>query len=293
MAGQKRKKLNLKKTTVKFLEDNLEERFTAREIAEWIYDNYTEECEEKKERSNATVYPLNTHRDLITAIAREVGSAIFQFQEKNSEIKNTEGRPRKYYFTESTDDAEGDQAESDAKSPTSEKKDPAIKEPDLYPLLSEFLWFGLKIYNKRIDDKKSSHTQGPKGNKWLHPDLVGMEDLSTDWDDEIKKCVKQHTDKRIKLWSFEVKRRINRTNVRKAFLQAVSNSSWANFGYLVTTEIEGKGTLKELRILASLHGIGLIELNVGEPLESQIMIPAKERNEIDWNTANRLIEEKK
>ena len=97
--------------------------------------------------------------------------------------------------------------------------------------------------------------------------------------------------KRTKLWSFEVKILINRSNVRKRFFQAVSNSSWANFGYLVASEIEGTDTLKELRILVSLHGIGVIKLNAENPSESQIIIPAKERNDIDWNTANRLTEE--
>jgi hypothetical protein len=33
---------------------------------------------------------------------------------------------------------------------------------------------------------------------------------------------------------------------------AVSNSSWANFGYLVAAEIEGQDTLKELRMLLPL-----------------------------------------
>jgi hypothetical protein len=35
----------------------------------------------------------------------------------------------------------------------------------------------------------------------------------------------------------------NRSNVRECFFQAVSNSSWANFGYLVAAEIEGQDTL--------------------------------------------------
>ena len=49
--------------------------------------------------------------------------------------------------------------------------------------------------------------------------------------------------------------------------------------------------MKELRILSSLHGIGFIRLDIENPTESQIIIPAKERNEIDWDTANRLTDE--
>ena len=46
-------------------------------------------------------------------------------------------------------------------------------------------------------------------------------------------------------------------------------------------------------MLASLHGIGFIQLDADNPTEGQIMIPARERNEVDWDTANRLTEENK
>ncbi len=62
-------------------------------------------------------------------------------------------------------------------------------------------------------------------------------------------------------------------------------------GYLAAAEVQGTETLKELRILSGLHGIGLIEIDVDSPADSQIMIPARERIDIDWNTANRLAEE--
>ena len=55
--------------------------------------------------------------------------------------------------------------------------------------------------------------------------------------------------------------------------------------------VEGDGTLKELRMLASAHGIGVIQLDVENPAESQILIPARERSEIDWDMCNRLTEE--
>lgn len=45
-------------------------------------------------------------------------------------------------------------------------------------------------------------------------------------------------------------------------------------------------------MLSNLHGIGFIRLDRKNFSESQIMIPTKERNEIDWNTVNRLSEKK-
>jgi hypothetical protein len=120
-----------------------------------------------------------------------------------------------------------------------------------------------------------------------------MEDLGSEWHQEVRDCVNQYFDKRTQLWSFEAKLLINRSNVRECFFQAVSNSSWANFGYLVAAEVEGQDTLKELRMLFAAHGIGLIKLDVENPADSQVLIPARERDEIEWDMVNRLATENK
>lgn len=272
--------LGLLNKVLKFLQQNPEQEFTAREIADWIFATYPDDCREKQARSDV----IDNETALLEQIIREIGPLRPRLQKKYPGVKTTEGPPRRYYFTESTDSAEINQAEISEASP-------ALKELDLYPILSAYLWSDpdLKIYSKRINEKTSSNSQGPSGNKWLHPDLVGMEVLiSDDWHDDIQDCVQSHAGKKVKLWSFEVKRKINRSNVRDAFFQAVGNSSWANFGYLVASEL-ATDTLKELRMLASLHGIGFIQLNAKDASESQIRIPAEERSEIDWDTANRLI----
>ncbi|UNF52823.1 HrgA protein [Bartonella krasnovii] len=46
-------------------------------------------------------------------------------------------------------------------------------------------------------------------------------------------------------------------------------------------------------MLSSLHGIGFIRLDKENASESEIIIPAKERRDIDWDIANRLVEENK
>lgn len=223
---------------------------------------------------------------MVQQIVREIASQRGRLQAKHPQVKTTEGRPRKYYYTEQseTEEVEGAETANQDSDVTTKK----IKEHDLYAMLSEYLWTEFSLYSKRIDEKRSSNKRGPNGNRWLYPDLVAMEDLSADWHQELKDCVGQYADKRTKLWSFEVKLLINRSNVRECFFQTVSNSSWANFGYLVAAEIEGADTLKELRMLFAAHGIGLIQLDSDNPAESQILVPAKERPEIDWDTANRL-----
>jgi uncharacterized protein len=279
--------LNLTKTVLEFLQAHPEEKFTAREIADWVVKTYPAECREKQERSKAKVIPLNSEGALIGQIAAEIGAYRPQMEMKSPQLKTTDGRPRKYYYSVRTDEAELTAIHSSGKLATNPTID--YGEHDLYPMLSEFLWREFNIYSKRIDEKRAKNSHGSGGNRWLFPDLVGLEDLSREWHPEIKHCVQQIADRKTKLWSFEVKKLVNRANVREVYFQAVSNSSWANYGYLVAAEIQGAE--KERRILAGLHGIGLIKLDVESPADSEIVIPARERLDVDWSAANRLAEE--
>jgi hypothetical protein len=83
-----------------------------------------------------------------------------------------------------------------------------------------------------------------------------MEDLTADWHQEIKQVVKEYADQKTKLWSFEVKLLLNRSNLRECFFQAVSNSSWSNLGYIAAAEVEGLDTMKELRMLFAFEEPG-------------------------------------
>lgn len=285
--------LNLAKTVVDFLAEHAEQKFTARDIAQWIFENYPDECQEKKTASTV----IKTDADLVQQIVAEIGSLRPALQKRNPQLRTTEGRPRHYYWTTKSDDVEVADAEDVVLRTGAEAHSfvdaGSLTESDLYPVLSEYLWSELSVYSKRINEKRSSNRRGPKGNKWLYPDVVGMEDLTADWHPEIKNVVKEYADKKTRLWSFEVKLTLNRSNVREAFFQAVSNSSWANFGFLITAEVDGTDTMKELRMLFSLHGIGLVQIDAKNPAERQILIPARERREGDWATCNRLAEENK
>lgn len=278
--------LNLAKAVLECLKARPEEKLTARQIAEWIFGTYPVECQEKK--SNSLGDYIKTDSDLVQQLVAEIGSQRPRLQKRHPELKTTEGRPRKYYYSEKSDFAEVAAAEGVITAPAADSNDTKLGEHAMYPLLSLYLWEEFGVYSKRVDEKRSSNKRGPNGNRWLYPDLVGMEDLGAEWHQEVRDCVNQYSDKRTKLWSFEAKLLINRSNVRECFFQAVSNSSWANFGYLVAAEIEGQDTLKELRMLFAAHGIGLIKLDADNTAESQVLIPARERDEIDWDMANRL-----
>jgi hypothetical protein len=165
-----------------------------------------------------------------------------------------------------------------------------LSEHDLYPMLIEYLSTDLGIYCQRIDERKSKNSHGSGGNHWLHPDIVALETLDQGWDEAVRSCVRSGHQSSVRLWSFEVKKHLTKGNVRKYFFQAVSNSSWANFGYLVATGLD-RDVENELQMLCSLHGIGVLLLNTESLFDSQILIPAQERSNVDWQSANRIVSE--
>ncbi|MCY3766963.1 MAG: HrgA protein [Gemmatimonadetes bacterium] len=278
--------LKLENSVVEFLKSNPEEKFTARKIANWICLNFPNECEEKKANSKS----IETDDDLKQQIVAEIGSRRPRLQKKHEQIKTTDERPRRFYWTVKSDEAEIQESVEVGKKAGPVFGARAWKESDLYLPLSEYILTELRVYSKRIDEKKSTNKQGRKGNKWLYPDVVGMEDLTEDMEAKIRNVIEVSSDKQKKLWSFEVKMLLNRSNVREAYFQAVSNSSWANLGYLVAAEIR-EDTMKELRMLCSLHGIGLIQIERENPSESRIEIPAREKADVDWATCNRIAKE--
>lgn len=291
--------LNLSKRVVEYVQANPDYTFTAREIGQWLLEQFPEECAEKKAAS-AGGY-IKSDNDLVQQLVAEIGARRATIQQQYPQFKTTEGRPRRYYWTEKDAGEEVAMAEQafavvdnflpvqdGPAAPVVAKK---LSEHDLYPMLATYLNVEHGVVSGRIDEKRSSNKAGSGANEWLHPDLVGMEDLSCDWTRELRDCARELAARRARLWSFEVKLLINRSNVRKCYFQAVSNSSWAHFGYLVAEKIEGDGTMKELTMLAATHGIGVIQLDSAAPTESQVIIPARERSDVDWDMCNRLAEE--
>ena len=90
-------------------------------------------------------------------------------------------------------------------------------------------------------------------------------------------------------FSFELKLKIDKSNLTECYFQAVSNSSWANFGYLVVGDLDkDKNFISNLIRLNSGYGIGVIHLNINEPEKSEIIVSAREREEVDINFMNYL-----
>ena len=279
---------------VAFFERNSDQQATCRQIAEWIIEEYPNDCAQKMADSKNK--NIDNNKKLAGQISAEINGSYIQAPHillrkglERVKIENDRGKHVWiFHRTKSTPNTKTKSSKSSPKiintKPKTNKK-PDEKEKRMYNPLMKFLREQHKIGCKRIDHRTSKGSEIKR--QWLYPDLVGLQDLSKGWDHTLRAFVRRLSDKMCKLWSFELKKEITGSDVRQCFFQAVSNSSWANFGYLVACEIND-ASLKQLRILSSLHGIGFIKLNIENPQASQIIIPAQEKREIDWDTVNGL-----
>jgi hypothetical protein len=159
-------------------------------------------------------------------------------------------------------------------------------ESDLHPLMVYYGYTYLRIYTKTINHNKSKKSGF---NEWLHPDIVGCYFPFADWEKEVVELSRLMGNTLIKIYSFELKREITLSNLREAFFQAVSNSSWANEGYLAAAYIDpNEELISELNRLSTSFGIGIIRLDVEDPDSSQVLIPARYRETLDWDTVNKI-----
>ncbi len=165
-----------------------------------------------------------------------------------------------------------------------QKKRQTYNERDLHKLLSSYLK-NKNIYSKTILHEESKNSKDDH-QKWIHPDMIGIEFLNLT--SKVNKAFMKILDKSdtFKLTSYEIKREINTDyELKKCYFQAVSNSSWANYGYLVALEINDN--LKdEMQRLNESFGIGIIKLK-SNPYESEILFQSKFK-ELDFKTIDKL-----
>ncbi|WRA92519.1 hypothetical protein E5L38_00475 [Helicobacter pylori] len=219
-------------------------------------------------------------------VARKEGGAFFYW---------LKSREREFPPQEIPDAKEEDDEQSEC-SGTAKKQKNSFHERDLHPLLVKFLD---EDPNFKLLCKTIRHEECKKGKggecMWNYPDIVGVYFPYNKYfpyngyKEETLKFLHHTGQKRHKLFSFELKKELSFSNLKESYFQAVSNSTWANEGYLVVfEEIEDK-VLGELRRLNQSFGIGVIKLE-SEISNSKILLPAKER-EIDIPTLNMLIEQ--
>ncbi len=166
-----------------------------------------------------------------------------------------------------------------------------MHERDLHPFLTYMAINNenLKCYTKTIFHEES--LKSPKGmDRWLYPDMVGVRFLHAELSNEnLIAFSKKFDTLPVKLVSFELKKEISVNNCRECYFQAISNSSWANEGYLVGRHIDTHNP-QLMDLLKRLHasfGIGVIDLRTDED-KSAILLNAKYKEKIDYTVASEL-----
>ncbi|MFP5982184.1 HTH domain-containing protein [Helicobacter pylori] len=249
------------------------------------------ECNDGKILSHSLGSQLGEHNikeeDKQFYVARKERGAFFYW---------LKSREREFPPQETSNAEDDEQSEC---SGTAKKQKNSFHERDLHPLLVKFL---SEDSNFRLLCKTIRHEECKKGKggecKWNYPDIVGVyfpynkHFPYNGYKEQTLKFLHHTGQKRHKLFSFELKKELSLSNLKKSYFQAVSNSTWANEGYLVVFGIKDEDkdkVLDELRRLNQSFGIGVIKLE-SEISNSKILLPAKER-EIDTPTLNMLIEQ--
>ncbi|GAA7318453.1 COG2958 family protein [Helicobacter pylori] len=236
-------------------------------------------------------------------LPHSLGSTLSQ-DKKQFYVINREEEPFRYWLKsrerefppQETPDAKEEDDEQSECSGTAKKQKNSFHERVLHPLLVKFL---SEDPNFRLLCKTIRHEECRKDEKgkceWNYPDIVGVYFPYNKYfpyngyEEETLKFLHHTGQKRHKLFSFELKKELSFSNLKESYFQAVSNSTWANEGYLVVFEEIKDEVLGELRRLNQSFGIGVIKLE-SEISNSKILLPAKER-EIDIPTLNMLVKQ--
>ncbi|MCQ2661297.1 hypothetical protein JT181_01695 [Helicobacter pylori] len=266
--------------------EQAEEPLSVKEIWERACEmGLDKECNDGKILSHSLGSQLGEHNikeeDKQFYVARKEGKTFFYW---------LKSREREFPPQETPDAKEEDDEQIEC-SDTAEKQKNSFHERGLHPLLVKFLNEdpNFKLLCKTIRHEKCLRDEKGKC-EWNYPDIVGVYFPYNKYKGETLKFLHHTGQTRHKLFSFELKKELSLSNLKESYFQAVSNSTWANEGYLVVFVIKDKDkVLDELKRLNQSFGIGVIKLE-SEISNSKILLPAKER-EIDIPTLNMLIKQ--
>lgn len=215
-------------------------------------------------------------------VSAQLGSFIRKNDTRVKRIKGKKGF--EYYLSKYEDEINLTDVIEASPVEKNTKRNKVFQERDLHKLLSSYLK-NKNIYSKTIFHEKSANSKD-NHQKWVHPDMIGIKFLSlkNKASHSLMKIINKSD--AFELVSYELKREIKSDyELKKTYFQAVSNSSWANYGYLVAFEISSN-LKEEMERLNQSFGIGIIELKAN-PYESEVLFPAKNK-ELDFKTIDKL-----
>jgi len=216
-------------------------------------------------------------------ISAQLGNFIRSGDTRIKRIKGN-GNYYLYYHTKNEENIDVTALKSDTNNKIEIKQNIKYHERDLHILLSSFL-NSKNIHSKTILHEISKNNSD-NHQKWIHPDMIGIDFLKLQTNTTKQFIKVLNTRDIFKITSYEVKKEINTDyELKKCYFQAVSNSSWANYGYLVALEINSS-LMDEMERLNQSFGIGIIEL-YANPFESKVLFQSKYK-ELDFKTIDKL-----
>ncbi|GMB93665.1 Putative HrgA like protein [Helicobacter bizzozeronii] len=152
----------------------------------------------------------------------------------------------------------------------------------LHHLVAYFAYHKWGTHTKTINHNKANKARGGKF-EWLYPDMVGASFAYKSFEPALREFVEKFDNLPLKLFSFELKKEITLGTCREYYFQAISNSSWAHEGYLVTEklDIEDNDLMDLLKRLHASFGIGVVLLNVKDISKSRVLLNARFKESLD------------
>ena len=231
-------------------------------------------------------YTFTTNKTPTNYVSAVLGGFI---RSKDKRVKRIYDRPNNrylYYLTKYEDELDLstlDELEIENSNAPAPVTKVSYQERDLHLLLSTYLNNG-SVYAKTIFHERSNSSDNNR--KWVHPDMVGVRMLKLQSPNGRALLRATNKNDLFKLHSYKLKKSISSDyDLKKYYFQAVSNSSWANYGYLVAHEISDQ-LHEEIERLNQSFGIGVIAL-AANPFESEVLYPARYRP-IDYKTVDKL-----
>ena len=261
--------MTIKEAIIKALEEN-KGAMTYLEVYQSISDN--------------NYYEWTSAKTPADTVSAQLGSFIRKNDTRVKRVKSDRGF--QYYLAKYESDINVAKIVDTVPEIKSTKFTKTYQERDLHKLLSSYLK-SRGIYSKTIFHERSSNSKD-EHQKWIHPDMVAinLNYLTNTNSRALMKAINKSES--FELTSYELKKSINSDyELKKYYFQAVSNSSWANNGYLVAFEISSN-LLGEMERLNQSFGIGVIELK-SNPFESKILFASKPK-ELDFKTIDKLCE---
>ncbi len=230
---------------------------------------------------NGLYIPSPTAQTPLSTVQAQLGDFVRNGDERVRRIKKD--KVYVYYLSKYSEGVNEVIESSEKKPEQSKAQKESYKERSLHLLLSTYL------RHKEVLAKTIFHESSKANDEhqtWVHPDMVGVK-FAKFGNKAVSDLYEQLNSRQMaELYSYELKREINNDyELKKYYFQAVSNSTWANYGYLVAFEI-GDNLREEIERLNAAFGIGVIKLHAN-PYESKELYPVK-RNELDFRTLDKL-----